>query len=67
MYIVTGGTLIKFQKICCYKNEIDMTVVGQIKWQWFGKVHKLKDFQRIDDASRGPWGSMKLLCRMRGP
>jgi hypothetical protein len=34
---------------------------------WFVKVHKLKDSEQIDDASRGPRGSAKLLCRMNVP
>jgi hypothetical protein len=36
--------------------------IGQSKWNWF-KIHSgpLATFNRFDEATRGPWGSMKLL------
>ncbi|KAF2403483.1 hypothetical protein EJ06DRAFT_471848 [Trichodelitschia bisporula] len=41
--------------------------LGQLKWNWFrdGK-RPMIDFERIDMASRGPWGAFILLGRMRG-
>ncbi|KAH7119981.1 hypothetical protein B0J11DRAFT_617002 [Dendryphion nanum] len=42
-------------------------VIGQTKWHWFEQAHRLSDFKRIDNASRGPWGSTQLFCRMRVP
>ncbi|KAL9106294.1 MAG: hypothetical protein Q9227_008694 [Pyrenula ochraceoflavens] len=35
--------------------------LGQLKWQWFDSERPLKDLLRYDDATRGPWGSFKLL------
>jgi hypothetical protein len=35
--------------------------IGQLKWVWFKKEAKLKDFFTFDLASRGPWGSLALL------
>ena len=39
--------------------------ISQLKWQWFGKIHKLNDMDRFDSASRGAWGSIILLCKPR--
>ncbi|KAF2185200.1 hypothetical protein K469DRAFT_750395 [Zopfia rhizophila CBS 207.26] len=41
--------------------------IGQTKWRWFEKGRMLRDFERIDSASRGPWGSAKMLSWIRGP
>ncbi|KAH8193919.1 hypothetical protein TruAng_011913 [Truncatella angustata] len=36
--------------------------IGQQKWNWFyGRQDQLVAFERFDEASRGPWGSVKLL------
>ena len=41
--------------------------LGQLKWNWFQKeARNMLDFERMDMASRGPWGSMVLLSRSRG-
>jgi len=42
-------------------------VIGESKWHWFKKSRRLRDFGLIDDASRGPFGSAKLLCRIKAP
>ncbi|KFY10144.1 hypothetical protein V492_05157 [Pseudogymnoascus sp. VKM F-4246] len=40
--------------------------VSQLKWLWFNeKPRPLVDFETIDSASRGPWGSLLLLGRLR--
>jgi hypothetical protein len=39
--------------------------VSQFKWLWFQKPRPLRDFQTFDEASRGPWGSLKLLVRTK--
>jgi hypothetical protein len=39
--------------------------VSQSKWLWFREARPLKDFQTFDEASRGPWGSLKLLIVTR--
>ncbi|KAI1097482.1 hypothetical protein F4804DRAFT_170724 [Jackrogersella minutella] len=35
--------------------------LGQYKWWHFRQPRQLQDLQRLDDASRGPWGSLLLL------
>lgn len=40
--------------------------LGQTKWRHFGaRPSKLGDFDIFDDASRGPWGSLRLLWCLR--
>jgi hypothetical protein len=41
--------------------------VGQWKWIMFSqRKHNLRDFEIVDDASRGPLGCMKVLLRRKG-
>ncbi len=40
--------------------------LSQLKWTWFGRNRPLKDLLSFDDASRGPWGSLNLIWRLRG-
>lgn len=42
--------------------------LGQLKWQYFaeGPAKPLIDFERFDDASRGPWGALALFVSTRG-
>ncbi|KAG9254862.1 uncharacterized protein F5Z01DRAFT_654991 [Emericellopsis atlantica] len=41
--------------------------ISQFKWNWFASGHHpIKDLYIFDQASRGPWGSLRLLGRMRG-
>ncbi|CZR66752.1 uncharacterized protein PAC_16653 [Phialocephala subalpina] len=41
--------------------------LGQLKWTWFAKrTRNLEDFESLDSASRGTWGSLKLLIWQRG-
>jgi hypothetical protein len=43
-------------------------ILGQIKWTWFTERRELSDIQTFDDATRGPWGALILLCsRSRRP
>ncbi|KAI1386604.1 uncharacterized protein F4822DRAFT_321465 [Hypoxylon trugodes] len=40
--------------------------LGQIKWNWFKKrPDNIIAFDRFDDASRGPWGSLWLILWLR--
>ncbi|KAI1379459.1 hypothetical protein F4677DRAFT_464761 [Hypoxylon crocopeplum] len=40
--------------------------LGQVKWNWFRKrPDNLVVFDRFDDASRGPWGSLWLIIWIR--
>jgi hypothetical protein len=40
--------------------------LGQLKWNWFRKPRQMVDFEVIDSASRGPWGSMVLIANTKG-
>ncbi|KAF2136392.1 uncharacterized protein K452DRAFT_292425 [Aplosporella prunicola CBS 121167] len=40
--------------------------ISQLKWLWFKKAGILQDIQTFDEASRGLFGSMKLLLSTRG-
>ncbi len=42
--------------------------LGQLKWMWFtsSKARPLIDFQMFDEASRGGWGSLRLLLTRKG-
>ena len=40
--------------------------LGQLKWTWFGRERTLHDLTTYDNASRGPWGALVLLCKLRG-
>jgi hypothetical protein len=36
--------------------------LGQLRWLYFASgPKKLIDFERFDDATRGPWGALALL------
>lgn len=40
--------------------------ISQLKWIWFTKrVQPLSDFDAFDQASRGPWGSLLLIAKLR--
>ncbi|KAF6831544.1 hypothetical protein CPLU01_06710 [Colletotrichum plurivorum] len=39
--------------------------ISQLKWTEFRRPARLSLLQSIDDASRGPWGSLVLLTRAR--
>lgn len=38
--------------------------IGQLKWRYFRRARHLHHMQLMDDASRGPWGSLLLLSRL---
>lgn len=40
--------------------------LNQLKWRWFYQDRPLRDLLSYDSASRGPWGSLVLLWRLRG-
>jgi hypothetical protein len=49
------------------------SAVSQASWIWFSAANQEKgyktqlvDLETFDDASRGAWGSLKLLWRMKG-
>lgn len=38
--------------------------IGQLKWRYFRRARHLHHMQLMDDASRGPWGSLLLLFHL---
>ncbi|KAK0745328.1 hypothetical protein B0T21DRAFT_280461 [Apiosordaria backusii] len=40
--------------------------LSQQRWNWFKTPRSLDDFRVFDEASRGPWGSLILMVRMKG-
>lgn len=39
--------------------------IGQLKWKWFLAPKALIDFETFDLASRGPWGALLLIFRVK--
>lgn len=47
-------------------SEVLAASISQSKWLWFARDERpLNDFADIEDASRGAWGSLGLLCSKR--
>ncbi|CAO2647478.1 Nn.00g084000.m01.CDS01 [Neocucurbitaria sp. VM-36] len=42
------------------------TCLSQLKWSYFEKARTLSRIQDFDDASRGPWGAVVFLWRIKG-
>ena len=40
--------------------------IGELKWIWFANPRSVRDFDRFDSATRGPWGALKLLFKHSG-
>lgn len=41
--------------------------ISQLKWIWFTKrAQQLSDFDAFDQASRGAWGSLLFIAKLRG-
>ncbi|KAF5003079.1 hypothetical protein FDECE_10360 [Fusarium decemcellulare] len=60
---LTLNTLIAFLSTICRAAFIIMIAEGlsQLKWLHFRQGTPLTHFQIFDDASRGPWGSIRLM------
>jgi hypothetical protein len=39
--------------------------ISQLKWLWFREPRTLQDIQLFDDASRGPFGAVRLMIRTK--
>ena len=59
--------------VAVYTTILKATVVlvvgeglSQLKWAWFHQKRQLKDLVSFDNASRGPWGALILVWRLRG-
>jgi hypothetical protein len=66
-YRLSLNTLIAIYAVILKAAMLLVTAQGlsQLKWRWFEKDHLLRDLTSYDNASRGPWGSLKLLWRLR--
>ena len=67
-YGITPNALISvFATINAFLLTVPVaTAMGQLKWIWFRNARRLKDFEVIDEASKGPTGSFMLLMQRRG-
>ncbi|KAF9880320.1 hypothetical protein CkaCkLH20_02274 [Colletotrichum karsti] len=66
---LTLNTVIAFISTVCRTAFIlpVMESLSQYKWNWYKKSPRpLADFRVFDEASRGPWGSLKLLVTTKG-
>lgn len=66
---LTLNTVIAFVSTVCRMAFILPVMEGlsQYKWNWYKRSPRpLADFRIFDEASRGPWGSLKLLVTTKG-
>ncbi|KAI1774869.1 hypothetical protein F4818DRAFT_54350 [Hypoxylon cercidicola] len=42
-------------------------VISQLKWTWFRNPRPLVDLSIFDQATRGPWGSLRFLFKLPRP
>jgi hypothetical protein len=64
---ITLNTAVAFISTLC-RTAFVLPVVeslSQLKWNWFRSPRPLHDFKVFDEASRGPFGSLKLLATTR--
>ncbi|KAI0537681.1 hypothetical protein GGR58DRAFT_513653 [Xylaria digitata] len=40
--------------------------ISQLKWLWFRKIRPLGCMEQWDLASRGPWGALQLIFKLKG-
>lgn len=66
---VTLNTVIAFLATICRTVSVIpiMEGISQLKWNWFASVQRpVKDLLVFDQASRGPWGSLRMIVTIRG-
>ncbi|OHE99659.1 hypothetical protein CORC01_05017 [Colletotrichum orchidophilum] len=65
---LTLNTVVAFISTFCRTSYVLPVVesLSQYKWNWYKSPRPLGDFAVFDEASRGPWGSLKLLLRTKG-
>lgn len=66
-YSITVNTLIAVYTVIITAAMVKILSSGlsQLKWLWYRKQRSLGDMEYWDQATRGPWGSMLLLWRLR--
>lgn len=67
-YNISINSLIAMLIVIIKAGMLFVTAEGlsQLKWAWFKTKHPLSDLSSYDSASRGPWGSTRLLLTLRG-
>ncbi|TEA17003.1 hypothetical protein C8034_v000534 [Colletotrichum sidae] len=65
---LTLNTVVAFISTFCRTSFVlpVMESLSQYKWNWYKSPRPLADFRVFDEASRGPWGSLKLLVTTKG-
>ncbi|KAK1579926.1 uncharacterized protein LY79DRAFT_562858 [Colletotrichum navitas] len=65
---LTLNTVVAFIATFCRTSFVLPVVesLSQYKWNWYKSPRPLRDFGAFDEASRGPWGSLKLLLTTKG-
>ncbi|KAH9861755.1 hypothetical protein J1614_011508 [Plenodomus biglobosus] len=71
-YLLSGITLNAYVAVFAAISKAALILpvseaIGQLKWIWFHQrdAAALWDFQLFDAASRGPWGSLMLLFKLK--
>lgn len=66
-YSISVNSLIAVLTVIMKAAVLLVTAEGlsQLKWQWFGRERPLVDLVTYDKASRGPWGSLELMLKLR--
>ena len=67
-YGLTLNTFISIELVVLKAAMLLVVAEGlaQLKWRWFRHERALYDLTVYDDASRGPWGALLLLFKLRG-
>lgn len=60
----------EFSEILCGLKTMAKEICGalgisELKWSWFRNPRSLMDLDKMDSASRGPWGALCLLMGMK--
>lgn len=60
----------KVSKMFCNPERVTKEIcevpgISELKWSWFRNPRSLMDLDKMDSASRGPWGALCLLMRMK--
>ena len=67
-YGLSINTLVAIYAVILKSTVLYVTAEGlsQLKWAWYTEHHPLKDILTFDEASRGPWGALSLIWKIRG-
>ena len=67
-YSISVNSLVAILVVIMKAAMLLVTAEGlsELKWAWFKTHRPLSDLAKYDMASRGPWGSLRLLWTLRG-